>query len=411
MEEFINFQIHNQYSINPKTCKEWVKLKNMKDIKTNIVKELMDKFKVSTGLEGVHPKRYLWTDAFAVCNYIGLYKSTGNERFLEDTVNLIYEVHHVLGRKRQDNIERRWISGLNEKEGEDHPTIGGLRIGKEMNERMPGEPYNEITEWDRDGQYYHYLTKWMHALNNATKTTGESKYVEWSYELAKKAHNAFTYSPYPGNGKRMYWKMSIDLTRPLVPSMGQHDPLDGFVTYTEIQTSLNKAKLDKDLDYEIHDMKDICMTMSLSTPDPLGIGGLLFDATRIAQLITMGGLIRSELLEVVLKSSIVGLKIYSAQNPTNYPADQRLAFRELGLSIGLKGLYIIKNSIQKCPERFSKQIENYLEELKKFNWLVKDIEDSWMDESNRKTFNWKEHKDINTVMLATSLAPEGFLTL
>ena len=28
----------------------------------------------------------------------------------------------------------------------------------------------------------------------------------------------------------MYWKLSIDLSRPLVASMGQHDPLDGLVT-------------------------------------------------------------------------------------------------------------------------------------------------------------------------------------
>ncbi len=36
----------------------------------------------------------------------------------------------------------------------------------------------------------------------------------------------------------MYWKMSIDLTRPLVSSMGQHDPLDGFITYNEIKNGM-----------------------------------------------------------------------------------------------------------------------------------------------------------------------------
>jgi len=33
----------------------------------------------------------------------------------------------------------------------------------------------------------------------------------------------------------MHWKMSIDLSYVLVPSMGQHDPLDGLVTYCELQ--------------------------------------------------------------------------------------------------------------------------------------------------------------------------------
>lgn len=385
----------------------------MENNKTQSAKEFMDKFKKNTGLESIHPKRYLWTDAFAVCNYLGLYRSIEDESYLEEALNLIHQVHNVLGKKRQENPENGWISGLDEKEGELHPTIGGLRIGKDMRERLPGEPYNEITEWDRDGQYYHYLTKWMHALSCTAKTTGESKYVEWALELAKTAHEAFTYSPYPGTGKRMYWKMSIDLKRPLVPSMGQHDPLDGFVTYKEIQTNLNRFKTpmeaNRNLEFEMHDMKDICMGISLATPDPLGIGGLLFDATRISQLITLSGFNHSELLEAVLKSSIVGLKAYSAQNPTIYPANQRLAFRELGLATGLKGVEIIKKFIEKKPEKFSQEIINSIQELEGYMDLGRDIENFWMDETNRETINWKEHTDINTVMLSTTLAPEGFL--
>lgn len=32
--------------------------------------------------------------------------------------------------------------------------------------------------------------------------------------------------------KRMHWKMSIDLTHPVVASMGNLDPYDGMVTYS-----------------------------------------------------------------------------------------------------------------------------------------------------------------------------------
>jgi hypothetical protein len=70
----------------------------------------------------------------------------------------------------------------------------------------------------------------MHVLNNTSNITGDIKYIKWAMELAKTAHNKFTYMPNHGIRKRMYWKMSIDLNRPLVPSMGQHDPLDGYVT-------------------------------------------------------------------------------------------------------------------------------------------------------------------------------------
>jgi hypothetical protein len=65
-------------------------------------------------------------------------------------------------------------------------------------------------------------------------------------ELAKTAHAGFTYVPASGGRKRMYWKMSIDLTYPLVPSMGQHDPLDGYITYHELQATATWPKYVKE---------------------------------------------------------------------------------------------------------------------------------------------------------------------
>ncbi len=44
---------------------------------------------------------------------------------------------------RPDDSRRGWISGLGEAEGERHPTLGGLRIGKELPERRAGEPFDE----------------------------------------------------------------------------------------------------------------------------------------------------------------------------------------------------------------------------------------------------------------------------
>jgi hypothetical protein len=64
-----------------------------------------------------------------------------------------------------------------------------------MPERRAGEPFNERLEWDGDGQYFHYLTKWMHALNNVGKVTEDLKFIVWAIELAKTAHKSFTYSP------------------------------------------------------------------------------------------------------------------------------------------------------------------------------------------------------------------------
>ena len=176
-------------------------------------------------------------------------------------LQLVDQVHQTLGRHREDDSRTGWISGLDEEEGRKHPTHGGLRIGKELNERKPRDPFDERLEWDMDGQYYHYLTKWMHALNRVSGVTGDLTYNTWAIELAKTAHARFVYASSPGGPKRMYWKMSIDLSRPLVPSMGHHDPLDGFVTYSELQATAERGREKSkgtDLRTEIADMARIC---------------------------------------------------------------------------------------------------------------------------------------------------------
>jgi hypothetical protein len=259
-----------------------------------MVQEIMLDFARLTGLVPVntHPRRYLWTDAFAVCNYLELFKQTNEESYRNLALRLVDQVHNTLGRHRDDDSRRGWISGLDEPEGWQHPTKGGLRIAKRLSERKPDEPPNDRLEWDRDGQYYHYLTKWMHALNCVSHVAEDAIYTRWAIELAKTAHARFTYQPPSGGGKKMHWKMSIDLIYPLVASMGQHDPLDGFVTYNELQAAafrdLGKKPI-LDLKNEIADMAKICQGIGLATDDPLGIGGLLFDASRIAQLIIRVG--------------------------------------------------------------------------------------------------------------------------
>jgi hypothetical protein len=64
--------------------------------------------------------------------------------------------------------------------------------------------------------------------------------TSWARELAETAHGAFTHAK-RGAGLRMYWKMSIDLSRPLVPVMGQHDPLDGYVTCLQLRATASAS--------------------------------------------------------------------------------------------------------------------------------------------------------------------------
>jgi hypothetical protein len=383
------------------------------------VKEIMQDYARLTGLASndAHLRRYLWTDAFAVCNYIELFQRTRDETYRDLGLRLVNQVHHTLGRHRDDDPRHGWISGLDEQEGESHPTVRGLRIGKQLNERRPDELPNERLEWDQDGQYYHYLTKWMHALNCVSRATGDTTYTRWAMELAKTAHARFTYnSPYGGR-KRMYWKMSIDLTRPLVSSMGQHDPLDGFVTYNELQAAAARDFPDSPsiaLRPEIADMVRICRGINLPTDDPLGIGGLLFDASRIAQLMTRGVISNISLpglLENVLGSALMGVKAFESSEALAYPAGYRLAFRELGLSIGLAAVEDLAGWIEESPELGRGQLKPQVEELMGYMPLREKIEQFWTDGKNREANTWIEHREINMVMLATSLAPGGFLRI
>ena len=359
-------------------------------------------------------QRYLWTDAFAVCNFLELFRRTNNETFRDLALRLVDRVHHSLGRHRADDPRTGWISGLEEQVGELHPTKGGLRIGKQLNERKPGDPPDESLEWDQDGQYYHYLTKWMHALNRVGRATGNPTYTGWALELAQTAHARFTYIPSSGRPKKMYWKMSIDLTHPLVLSMGQHDPLDGLVTYSELQAVAKRdyGQLSQpELSVEIADMLAICRGESWVTDDPLGIGGLIFDASRIAQLIIRGGFGYTGLLETVVGAARSGLESFVVDNPLRLPAAYRLPFRELGLSIGLQGVGKLQVWIKENPGLFGVRLKRDVEALMRYVPLSETIERFWMDGKNTATDSWTGHREINMVMLATSLAPGEFLRI
>ncbi len=375
----------------------------------------MTEFADLTGLSpaGNVPKRYLWTDAFAVCNFLELYRQTGDAEYRELALRLVDQVHTILGRHRKDDKRTGWISGLDEEEGTKHPTIGGLRIGKGLNERRPGDAFDERLEWDRDGQYYHYLTKWMHALNCVSRVTGDAVYLTWAMELAKTAHSRFTY-PSSGGHKRMYWKMSIDLSYPLVESMGHLDPLDGFITYNQLKVATKQfgKLMFPDLEAEIDDMADICEGISWVTDDPLGIGDLLLNALKLLQLIINGNSKEKDLLENLLDSSFQGLKYFAGRNPLKLPAEYRLAFREFGLSIGLHAVQKIQKLIGQKPAFFHRKhpVHVSIESLMRHTPMAEMIEKFWLESRDRKAGTWTEHRDINMVMLATSLAPDGYLT-
>jgi hypothetical protein len=369
---------------------------------------LMAAFGERTGLTSDRPaQRYLWTDAFAVCNFLALSRRAGDERWKELALRLVDQVHRVLGRHRPDDRRRGWLSGLGDREGEDHPTRGGLRIGKRLPERGPAEPFDERLEWDRDGQYFHYLTKWMHALEQVSGATGDPRFHLWARELADAAHRAFVHGP-PG-ARRMVWKMSSDLSRPLVPSMGQHDPLDGFLVCLELETSAARhgGPARPSLERALAEFGALLEGSELRTTDPLGLGGLLADAGRLAQIMERGRPEWAILLESLIAAAQEGLSRYEISMELRQPASRRLAFRELGLAIALAGLEPLRDRVAKDRAELRERIRALLPKAA----LGSSIVSFWLDPENRRGTTWSDHREINEVMLATSLVPEGFLEL
>jgi hypothetical protein len=377
---------------------------------------LMMGFAERTGLTSEREqRRYLWTDAFAVCNFLGLARATGEEHYTELALRLVDRVHHTLGRYHPDDGRSGWLSGLDETDGAAHPTRGGLRIGKQLPERPAGEAFDEQLEWERDGQYFHYLTKWMHALDQVARATRQPRYNVWARELAATAARAFTCWPVAGP-PRLYWKMSVDLSRPLVASTGQHDPLDGFITCAQLRTTAARsASLDAgpDLKEELAGLAKMAEAGEWVTADPLGIGSLLMDACRVEQLVAAGALANSDLLCALLAAALDGVEQHGERNDLGERASRRLAFRELGLAVGLQAITPMDKGMPAAPGVFAKAADLHalLAALRPHAGLAASIESFWLDPANQWAPSWSAHLDINEVMLATSLVPEGCLLL
>lgn len=383
------------------------------DSNTDLAVRLMLDFAERTGLDSNRPnQRYLWTDAFAVANFLALERRTADPKYFSLALRLVERVHHTLGKHRPDDQLTGWLSGLGARDGESHPTCAGLRIGKRLPERAAGEAFDEQLEWQRDGQYFHYLTKWMFALDQVADRTQEPRFNLWARELADTAHRAFVYGPGSEGARRMYWKMSIDLSRPLVLSMGQHDPLDGLVTYTGLQLTASRlpnSVSEPSLARAVTDFSEMIAGRALATADPLGLGGILLDIHRLDQLARRGAPPRRELRNQLLDAALLGITYYSRQNELFEPASRRLAFRELGLALGLLAVELLLREARSEAYDGANGSQSRLAALAPYLALGSCVTSFWLHPEHRGSPLWAEHRNINEVMLATCLVPEGCL--
>jgi hypothetical protein len=199
----------------------------------------------------------------------------------------------------------------------------------------------------------------------------------------------------------MIWKLSIDLSRPMVDTTGRLDPLDGLVTCLELDAVAAEQGSPKEppLTRAISDYAAILEPLALATADPLGLGGLLVDAYRLASLPAVpGGLLTS-----VLEAAAAGLTFYADLHEPSQPPAQRLAFRELGLVIGLAAYARLER------DGLSRTALEACARIDQHTGLRAVLESFWLHAEHRATRAWSEHADINDVMLATCLCPDGLL--
>jgi len=354
---------------------------------------LMKRFAKRTGIankNGTNTRRYLWTDAFALLNFLALKNLNKDEVYDDQALRLIKQVHYNLGKFAPDDSREGWISSLPEEKAENHPTIGGLRIGKKLPERKKEQLYDQRLEWDRDGQYYHYHTRWIHALLKAGSHFESKKLSEWAAELSLTGSQFIIDKE---GDLSMYWKMSVDLSRPLVPVMGAHDPLEGLICALQAKEISNSYK--EDFDIYIEKLKKLCDRSDWGTDDALGIGSLLLNVISAAELEKKIDLPDSISTKRLLRDAEQSLNAFYESYEYDKSADQRLAFRECGLSLGLR-----------CLEGNLDLIEQHglIPNIDSEIWsLAREIEEYWLQKENTDVASFQDHLDINVVSLAASL--------
>ena len=115
-----------------------------------------------------------------------------------------------------------------------------------------------------------------------------------------------------------------------------------------------------------------------------------------------------QLLPRLLEAARVGLRHDGQRSDRRLPAHRRLAFRELGLAIGLAAVELADRESRRGSSL--KPVAEWAS-LAGHVGLRAEIESFWLDPAHREGPAWLDHEDINDVMLATCLAPEGFLVL
>lgn len=308
-------------------------------------------------------RRYLWTDAFGVLAYTSLaqyYESQGRldeaQQYKHAADTLIQVVHKCLGSprsKKRDDLMTKDTSS---------PTGHvGLRIGKVHSRKVTdyGMSY--------DGQYWHYVDKWLLAL-------ARSGHVTEGILIAK---SCFPYffdygnGNIPGWGGGIRWKLNVDASAPpsLERARASDDALVALIVFSILQAHRDVAS-DESLEDEIKLLRVALQGYRPRvTDDPLGWG-----------------------LEAMCDQYLQGhprqAALKSLASSALHPSHLSLPFRLYGAMIGAR---IAGESV--APQDAVDQL----------------VQLSLKHEARAAAIGVEEHSSINRVMLAMCMLCPGVL--
>ncbi|KAJ5973703.1 hypothetical protein N7481_010913, partial [Penicillium waksmanii] len=328
---------------------------------------------------GGHRGRYLWSDAFGVINLLTMHKeycragndTVNDDRYLIIAGRLIDTVHDVLGWTRDGHSR---LPGATD----DNPLGGGLRIGK-----------TDDNGSDCDGQYHHYLTIWMFALNRMSKASGNNAYNRMAVQLARAIHPKF-FVDRSSSKPRMVWKMSMDLSAPLVSSEGNLDPIDGFVVFRILQAAAMEAGDGEVLAEEINDYKRVMERKGkhFVSSDTLDLGMTLWTTHWFSENEQWALNLTERCFEQLY--NLFEIDRYLDRN-----LKFRLAFREFGTSMGAQ-----------CQSEHMTEKEGSVD-LKTWSDSIIAAWDPYMDLTISQGLMPDDLKPITRVMYASALIPGG----
>jgi hypothetical protein len=157
-----------------------------------------------------------------------------------------------------------------------------------------------------------------------------------------------------------------------------------------------------------HDYLELAQRSAWPSADPLGTGGLLCGAWALWR--SERGADPDAVADLV-EPAVAGIVHVTGQRLLEHDPARRLGFRELGLAIGLHAADRLETSMARAtaaderPRRLARSVGA----LGQRRALRERIESTWSAPDNRRQPAWTEHRDINDVMLATSLVPAGYL--